>query len=1049
MKREIITSVGARVNRKPKRRIQITMKNGGLPLAWIGRAAAVWLFAGFVLQGGSLWAQTPPDSGLLNQQQRREERLQEFLRNHSDSTGLPRPDLLRKAIADTRNMTIATSIGGPASGITPNLAAPAPCGQWTQIGPAPLRIDSSQYQGLGPDSGQVTDIAIDPRNTSDQVIYISANDGGIWRSSDGGATWQPKTDFMPSLSMGAVALDPGNPSIVYAGTGNSFNNGFFKGVGIYRSTDMGDNWVQPAGNSLLNDLAINRIVLPAAGVLLVGTSSGLFKSVDGGDHYGNNPPAFDNGSAIIPFQLIDDIDLDTATAGTVYACVDGVGLVKSTDSGTTFGASIFDANVPTVFGYLSFAQSRNPNNQTMCANIDTPGDGGKIFKSSDGGTTWAELPNGSAKTAGCQCGYDQTVGIDPLDAKRIYIAFQQLFESKDGGATFALISGTASTDKIHWDHHAMVFSPHLPGSAPTRVYLGTDGGISYTENDGTTFANINEGIATCLFRGIDIGRGSAANRQYTYGGCQDTGTDERRPGFPANDWHLSIDGDGGPVVTDWSDPNRTYGSDDQYFIFTANGGVSWNFPSVASTGLPDGGGGFASAFPVGIDQNNHAVVYVKNGTKLFQSVNTGASFTSIHTFASSVLELATTALDSNTLWVSLSGGGLQRTANALAGAGSTWTPITVTGAPLFADIGGIAIDPADVNQVVVVYTGFSGVDPVNRTKHVFRTTDNGVSWTDISGTDGALPFLNLPDIPLNDVVIDPATTPHTIIVASDAAVMRTADLGATWQVLGVGLPTVFCSKVALDATATPPLLRVGTYGRSVFELTPAPCCNLVCPADINQANDPGLCGAIVHYPLPTTTGACGSVTSAPPSGSFFSVGSTTVTAFDTTGASCTFTVTVKDLEPPTVTDSVALPLLWPANHNLLNVGLTVIATDNCGITNLSVAVFGNEDDEMPTGDGNFSPDAKDIASGTLRLRAERRGDGPGRVYLIVAKATDSSGNVSFACCTVVVPHEPNPKGVAAVNTLATAAKAYCDAHNGAPPPGYFVIGDGPIIGPKQ
>src|SRR6516162_5751986 len=98
MKREIITSVGARVNRKPKRRIQITMKNGGLPLAWIGRAAAVWLFAGFVLQGGSLWAQTPPDSGLLNQQQRREERLQEFLRNHSDSTGLPRPDLLRKAI---------------------------------------------------------------------------------------------------------------------------------------------------------------------------------------------------------------------------------------------------------------------------------------------------------------------------------------------------------------------------------------------------------------------------------------------------------------------------------------------------------------------------------------------------------------------------------------------------------------------------------------------------------------------------------------------------------------------------------------------------------------------------------------------------------------------------------------------------------------------------------------------------------------------------------------------------------------------------------------
>src|SRR3989442_9459431 len=122
-----------------------------------------------------------------------------------------------------------------------------------QMGPAPLRIDKNQnLQGLGPDSGEVVDIAIDPRNTTDQVIYIATNDGGIWKTTTGGVptngrvAWEPKTDFMPSLSIGAVALDPGNPSIVYAGTGNLFDGGHvfagFKGVGIYKSTDAGETW---------------------------------------------------------------------------------------------------------------------------------------------------------------------------------------------------------------------------------------------------------------------------------------------------------------------------------------------------------------------------------------------------------------------------------------------------------------------------------------------------------------------------------------------------------------------------------------------------------------------------------------------------------------------------------------------------------------------------------------------------------------------------------------------------------------------------------------
>ena len=103
--------------------------------------------------------------------------------------------------------------------------------------------------------------AIDPRGATDQTIYIATENGGIWKTLDGGTTWKPKTDFMPSNSMGAVALDPGNPSVVYAGTGFLIPQGLFKGIGLYKSTDGGDSWTV-IGPSFLNGVAIVRNSAP-------------------------------------------------------------------------------------------------------------------------------------------------------------------------------------------------------------------------------------------------------------------------------------------------------------------------------------------------------------------------------------------------------------------------------------------------------------------------------------------------------------------------------------------------------------------------------------------------------------------------------------------------------------------------------------------------------------------------------------------------------------------------------------------------------------------
>jgi hypothetical protein len=155
----------------------------------------------------------------------------------------------------------------------------------------------------------------------------------------------------------------------------------------------------------------------------------------------------------------------------------------------------------------------------------------------------------------------------------------------------------------------------------------------------------------------------------------------------------------------------------------------------------------------------------------------------------------------------------------------------------------------------------------------------------------------------------------------------------------------------------------------------------------------------------------------------------------------TVTITVADTQGPVVTISLAKDLLWPPNHNLIEVGFSYSTSDNGGgAVTSSVLLYSDEDDLTPeTGDN--SPDAK----GALRLRAERSATGDGRVYLIVVTATDASSNTSHGCATVVVPKSMSPADVSAVNAQAAAAVSQC----GTIPAAYYLVGDGPVVGPKQ
>jgi hypothetical protein len=214
---------------------------------------------------------------------------------------------------------------------------------------------------------------------------------------------------------------------------------------------------------------------------------------------------------------------------------------------------------------------------------------------------------------------------------------------------------------------------------------------------------------------------------------------------------------------------------------------------------------------------------------------------------------------------------------------------------------------------------------------------------------------------------------------------------------------------AYDTGTNPGGLRIDTI--SIYASTRVCCsgaCAFSCPGNITVSNDPGVCGAVVTYEMPTETGNCGgTITSDHPSGSTFPIGTTTVTLTDTRldgiKTTCPFTVTVNDTESPAVSAAtVDTPILWSPNHQMVPITVNYTATDNCSV-NCVLTVTSNEPIDG-LGDGDTGPDWVVIDAHHLLLRSERSGKGSDRVYTITVTCTDASGNEVVRTVTVTVPH---------------------------------------------
>jgi hypothetical protein len=668
--------------------------------------------------------------------------------------------------------------------------------------------------------GRVTDVIGDPANAS--KFYVGAASGGVWKTLDGGATFTAIFDGQGSQSTGALAIDPSDSNVLYVGTGEANPGGgsvTYPGDGVWKTTNGGATW-QHLG--LDQTVTIGRIVVDPktpSNVFVAATGNlfsrnvdrGVFRSQDGGLTWTKVLFVSDIAGGVD--LAIDPVDPRRVFAATwerirspkerIYGGP-GSGLWRSTDGGTTWtrlaGGLPASTAEPGRIGVAISPSSPNTVYTVFYRKADSSLDG--VFRSTDGGTTWTrQTVTNLTSIIGAQGFWSGRIFVHPTNPQEVWVDGVGLARSTNGGASFSSVAG------LHADHHAQWF---FPGN-PATILKGTDGGLYRSTNGGTSWTHFNN-LPISQFYTVEA---HPAEPFKVYGGLQDNGVKRTTTGGLA-DWSNVIGGDGFEVHVDPRSTQVIY-AESQFGALrrSTDGGASF---ASATSGLS---GRLGWKTPLAVDPASTgtgltSTVYLGSHL-LFRSTNSAGSWTAISgdltngnqgvggVVFGTITTVAVAPSNRNTIYIGTDDSNVWVTRNG----GSTYTRLDATLPDLW--VTRVAVDPANDAIAYATFSGFRVDQPL---AHVFRTTDFGTTWTNISS--------DLPDAPVNEIAIDPSQS-STLYVGTDVGVFVSHDTGGTWAPLGVGLPDGVVVTDMKIIAGPPPTLLAATYGRSIFSIElPAP-----------------------------------------------------------------------------------------------------------------------------------------------------------------------------------------------------------------------------------
>lgn len=824
-------------------------------------------------------------------------------------TGLPfDPDLRIQAIdqlsQQQQRLLGATEGGrgtssGSQSAQSAGASASAITGTWTPIGPFP--IPNGQTVGVSTAvSGRTVAIVVHPTNPD--IAYVGTAQGGLYRTTDGGASWVPLMDNAQSLAIGTLTLAPSNPEILFVGTGEpTLSGSSFFGVGIYRienasaasPTIVGPINKDASGADIFSGRAIGKIVVHPTdpNIIFTGTTfgigglggrisltqalpnRGLFRSANAM----SGSPTFER-LAVIPGDAGKDRDvvemvMDPADPNRIVLSTTGVPAIGAApaDNGGLFLTTTALQPNPIFSKTLDIPGTTNSATRTELAirrigsvttiyaasGLNT----GTVFRSNDGGQTWVQRVNNNFCSP--QCFYDIAIDFDPTNAERVYLGGSPALAfgiSTNGGTTF-----TKSEHGLHADSHVIAVAP----SNPQVIYFGSDGGIYRSNNAGANWASLsNATFSATQFMSIAI---HPSDPNFTIGGTQDNGTEMLR--FDGT-WTRTDYGDGGYAAIDqgssaagatmyhtYYNSNAPGGSVMGYaFSEDTNAFENWTFRGCQIGGT---GGGITCTdsvlfyAPLELGPGNPNTVYY--GTdRLYRSDNKGLTHTVVSQAPIEVNPGVTTppavgAAPQAGIPISAIGISPNNDNVRLVGLrlGGIWG--TTTGSPSLTNL-----DPS--NQVPNVFVARAAIDPNNPNTayvtlsafgitNIWKTTSlDAPNWTPAAGSGDTA----IPKVPVNAFVIDP-TNSNRLLAGTDIGVYSSEDGGASWTPVGTALPRVAVFDMGITSERK---LRIATHGKGIWEIalpgfTPAPA-NLIF-GGLAQVTDSQQCDRLTLTWLPASS----------------------------------------------------------------------------------------------------------------------------------------------------------------------------------------------------
>lgn len=671
------------------------------------------------------------------------------------------------------------------------------------------------WEFAGPENigGRIVDIEFNPKNPN--IVYAAAATGGVLKSTDKGKTWFHIFDNQTILTIGDIAIDPKEPETIYVGTGEA-NGGHnnMPGGGIFKTKNGGRDWeflglekTASIGRIIIDPVNTNNVYAAAVGAYFSPNEErGIFKSTNGGASWNKSLFISDSTGAI---DLIMDPSNPSFLMASMWERVrrpqsshlygPSSGIYRSTDGGTKWTELTSVTGLPdaklTAVGRIGLAVSpSNPAIAYALYNNGTEVIG--LYKTTNFGNNWTKLdPQGMINSGVSNFSwYFGQVRVHPAKPNQIYVLDVSFMRSTDGGASWPINYGYGGPEQLHVDHHALAFSP----DNPDYIIEGNDGGINISADGGLSWSNRAQIAVTQFYEiGLDY-----KNPQRLYGGTQDNNTVRTLSG-KTNDWQSIIGGDGFYVSVDYNDPNYIYAeSQNGYLLRTTDGGMTfYNALSGIVTTEPRNW-----STPVIIDPNKSNVLYYGTN-RLYRSTNRAVNWSPVSdklTFSpdgsrlGTITTIAAAPGNSNVIYAGTDDANIWVTKDY----GQSWKLIN-KGLP-FRWVTRIAVDPKNEN---IVYATFSGLKWKDPQPHVFRSTDYGESWSDISS--------NLPDAPVNAFAID-LNNQDILYAGSDVGAFVSFNKGLSWQTLGSGLPVVSVYDLKIHPVTN--YLIAGTHGRSMYRL---------------------------------------------------------------------------------------------------------------------------------------------------------------------------------------------------------------------------------------